>query len=290
MKISLCHTWQLLMLLALIPGCKSEEKQLRTAGNDAIEENLEDKEENTPPGIRVAGDRSSDEIICQEGVYVTALAKTQNFTNLFNIICENGATNTLFSELINNAYKGEGDPQINALSTDLSKENHITLITASAVYLPNKSPMDLSKINVYQIFAEGVNERNTFININVESITEFPGNKSTRETILNYDLTNANGAGISDKRKTAINSYALLEGYEEATITTEHLLNPNENHYYARTNGLTINYKNPEGGMYLIMISELIMTNRMDPERMILTTSDIHKGSNRIIYDRLTNP
>ena len=278
------HTAILFITICGIQACQDSET-VNDSSRSQLSSNLNDNGKTNSK--RDVNGRSTDEIICQEGRYITVNANNQDFSDLFNAVCEKGTTNEFFAKLLEKAYKGVGEPEIVSLKTEIDDRNVITLVNASAVYLSGKTPMDLSKIDVHKIFADGIASGNSFINIDVEGIETFPGNKSVKETIVSYDLTNANGAGIFDRRKTAINAYALLEGYEDATITTEHLLESENNHYYAITNGLTINYKSSNGGMYLVMISELIMTNRFDPNRMIKTTEDINKGSNKIIYERL---
>ncbi len=231
--------------------------------------------------------RSIEDVLCQEGPRVTAAAKKADFSAQFALICEGGRTNALFKSSITGAYQGTGVPQVNVvkLTTDDNFVTNITLVYA--IKAPLANPSLFADLKPHDIFAAGIRESNSELAITVESRASFPGKASVEQVVLNYDLKVANGASIFDRRRTEFNTYLLVESNRDIAVSTEHLLDADTNEYYHIANGLTIGLKAENNQSYLLFVTDLVIKNRIEPERMKVTLSNLNMGVAKMLQKHL---
>ncbi len=274
-----------LSFLTLTASCaKKSFDAPKTAGETATASGEANPSINDLPLI---DNRPAEQVLCQDGPKVVAAANKDDFSSLFKLVCQGNATTPLFKDLIANAYKG-GEPVPRVYRMDVG-DLYITtlgLVYAIKATLPN--PSLFADLKPHDIFANGIKEANSELVIKVESRENFPGKRAVEKVILNYDLKNANGAGIFDRRRTEFNTYLLVEGNRDITVSTEHLLDAEKNRTYHTARGLTIGVKGEEGQTYLVFFTELVIKNQIDPPRMKQTMTDLNRGVMKLLYN-LTN-
>jgi hypothetical protein len=233
-------------------------------------------------------DRTIEEVLCQEGPKIIGAAKEVDFSQQFQLVCEQGTTNAFFKEVIQSAYQGEGEPKL-FIPNLATNEQYVTNLTlAYALKVPLENPSMFADLRAHDIFAEGIDQDSSNLVINVESRKPFPGKRSIETVTLNYDLTSANGAGIYDKRTTEFDTYILIEDNQDITVSTEHLINAEQNEHYHLANGLTIGIKDGQGQSYLMFITDLVIKNRIDPMRMEVTMQALNLKVAKMLHEFIT--
>ena len=230
--------------------------------------------------------RPHSQILCEDGPKVTEHAGHDDFSNLFKLICEGGRANAAFDELVRDSYRGSGTQKIKVFSSSTT-ENFVTYLTFGySVEMPLPSPSAFGDLKVYDDLARnGIANAKSRLNIEVESRTPFPGKGSVEAVLLKQGLAVADGAALFDRRPTEINNYLLIENIRDLTLSTEHLVDPDTNQYYHIARGMLIGMKSPnEGSSNLIYVNELVIKNRIDPDRVLRTIMDLAAQTQRIMY------
>ncbi|MFW7377791.1 MAG: hypothetical protein ACOH5I_03145 [Oligoflexus sp.] len=210
--------------------------------------------------------RSSEEILCQEGPLVIGPVSEVDFSAQFAIVCNETTTNEFFKELVRDAYQGgEGTPEVKKVQYTVD-ENYITnLVFAYAIKVPIEKPTLITDLEVHNIFAEGIRDESSELVVNVLSREPFPSRRSIEKVVLEYDLKTAQRAGINDVRRTAFNTYLLKEKYEDVSVSTENLVD-NSSEFYHTSNSLTIGLKAENNQTYIIVVNDFVIKNRIDPD------------------------
>jgi|GEM_PF-6329991 len=230
--------------------------------------------------------RVAEEVLCQDGPKVISAANKDDFSGLFKLICEGNTTTPLFKDLIAKAYKG-GEPVPQVYRMDVGDLYITTLGVAYAIKASLPNPSLFAELKPHDIFASGIKEANSELVIKVEGRENFPGKRAVEKVTLNYDLRNANGAGIFDQRRTEFNTYLLVEGNRDITVSTEHLLDAEKNRNYHTARGLTIGVKGEEGQTYFLFVTELVIKNQIDPPRMKQTITELNRGVMKLLYNHI---
>ena len=227
------------------------------------------------------------QLACSEGLQRANASGKTDFKELFEIVCKGKQPNARFDQLISSPYNGIGDPVVETVLNEPS--NEVTrMLFAFSVAIKNPNPANVGAQTIQEYFGDGINEGNSELTIDIENKVNFPGGGSSRTIVLNYDLINANGAGIFDQRRTEVNNYLLDERVHDITLTTEYLLDASENPFYASSKSIAFTMQNEKGdGSIIVFISEMTMLNRIDPERMIVTMRDLNIGSARVLAQEL---
>lgn len=220
--------------------------------------------------------RGAEQVLCEEGPRVIGNAKKADFSAEFKLICEGSETSQAFKRAVTNAYTGTGTPQVEVLKVETG-ENFVTeLSLIFAIKAPLENPSLFADLKPHDIFAAGIKESNSELYIKVESRQSFPGRASVEQIVLNYDLKLANGASIHDLRRTEFNTYLLVENNRDIAVSSEHLLDADTNEYYHKAQGLTIGIKGDAGQSYMVFVTNLVIKNRIEPERMKVTMTNLN--------------
>lgn len=220
--------------------------------------------------------RGAEQVLCEEGPKVLGNAKKADFSAEFKLICEGSDTSQAFKRAITNAYTGTGTPQVEVLKLETNDNFVSDLNLIFAIKAPLENPSLFADLKPHDIFAEGIKEAASELYIKVESRQSFPGRASVEQIVLNYDLKLANGASIYDTRRTEFNTYLLIENNRDIAVSSEHLLDAETNEYYHKAQGLTIGIKADAGQSYMVFVTSLVIKNRIDPERMKVTLTNLN--------------
>lgn len=265
--------------LILLNACSPQGGKFDGAKVDSTTAAANGQEGATAPVIPVSIDnRSIEQVLCEEGPKVTTAAKKADFSDEFKLVCSGSSTTPAFKEAIIQAYTGTGTPQVKVLkmTTDANFVTEMALIFA--IKAPLENPSLFADLKPHDIFAAGIKEGSSELYIKVESRQAFPGKASVEQIVLNYDLRFANGASIHDTRRTEFNTYLLIENNRDIAVSTEHLLDAETNEYYHKAQGLTIGLKAESGQSYMVFVSNLVIKNRIDPDRMRVTLSSLNSA------------
>ncbi len=220
--------------------------------------------------------RGAEQVLCEETPRVLGNAKKADFSGELKLICEGSETSQAFKKAITNAYNGTGTPQVEVLKL-VSNDNFVTEMSLIfAIKAPLENPSLFADLKPHDIFAAGIKEAGSELFIKVESRQSFPGKASVEQIVLNYDLKLAHGASIFDTRKTEFNTYLLVENNRDIAVSSEHLLDADTNEYYHKAQGLTIGIKADAGQSYMVFVSNLVIKNRIEPERMKVTLTNLN--------------
>jgi hypothetical protein len=220
--------------------------------------------------------RGAEQVLCEEGPRVLGNAKKADFSGEFKLICEGSDTSQAFKRAVTNAYTGTGTPEVEVLKLETG-ENFVTeLSLIFAIKAPLENPSLFADLKPHDIFASGIKEGNSELFIKVESRQSFPGKASVEQIVLNYDLKLAAGASIHDIRRTEFNTYLLVENNRDIAVSSEHLLDADTNEYYHKAQGLTIGVKGEAGQSYMVFVTNLVIKNRIEPERMKVTMTNLN--------------
>ncbi len=220
--------------------------------------------------------RGAEQVLCEETPRVLGNAKKADFSSEIKLICEGSETSQAFKRAITNAYNGTGTPQVEVLKL-ASNESFVTEMSLIfAIKAPLENPSLFADLKPHDIFAAGIKESGSELYIKVESRQSFPGKASVEQIVLNYDLKLANGASIFDTRKTEFNTYLLVENNRDIAVSSEHLLDAETNEYYHKAQGLTIGIKAEGGQSYMVFVTNLVIKNRIEPERMKVTLTNLN--------------
>jgi hypothetical protein len=202
-----------------------------------------------------------------------------DFSAQWKLLCSSGKPSALFDELIKSSYQGTGEPSVKVVQKTVG-ELYVTDITiAYAMKVPLENPTLFADLKPHDAFAAGIKEGNSSLALAVASRKPFPGKRSVEQVILDYNLTNADGAGIYDKRRTEFNTYPLIENNRDITVSAEALLDAETNDSYHLAQGLLIGLRAGDGNSYLIFMNQLVVKNRIDPDRMERTLLQLNKGA-----------
>jgi hypothetical protein len=231
--------------------------------------------------------RGAEQVLCEEGPRVIGNAKKADFSPEFKLICEGNGTSQAFKRAVTNAYTGTGTPQVEVLKVETG-ENFVTeLSLIFALKAPLENPSLFADLKPHDIFAAGIKEGNSELFIKVESRQSFPGRASVEQIVLNYDLKLASGASIHDIRRTEFNTYLLVEGNRDIAVSSEHLLDAETNEYYHKAQGLTIGIKGDAGQSYMVFVTNLVIKNRIEPERMKVTMTNLNIAVAKMLEQHL---
>jgi len=97
----------------------------------------------------------------------------------------------------------------------------------------------------------------------------------------------AYGASIHDIRRTEFNTYLLVEGSRDIAVSSEHLLDVEANEYYHKAQGLTIGIKAEGGQSYMVFVTNLVIKNRIEPERMKVTMTNLNTAVAKMLSQHL---
>ncbi|MFW7378853.1 MAG: hypothetical protein ACOH5I_08605 [Oligoflexus sp.] len=233
-------------------------------------------------------DRSIEQVLCQDGPKVIGLVHKEKFSHLFSLLCDGETTNSAFKDLILDSYQGNDRPKIALLESSTDDMFVTKLSLAYAIKVPLVNPSLFADLEAHSIFADGITTDNSNLLIDVASREPFPGRRSIEKIVLDYNLNNALGAAIHDKRKTEFNTYLLIEDNRDITVSTEHLLDE-ENEYYHLANGLTIGLRGENGMSYLVFVSELVIKNRIDPKRITGTMLSLNERVAGMLHEYISN-
>lgn len=270
MKVTKIIPYMIILPLLLFTSCSKnnsfDSSGIRREANDSV---IEEQAKELPDG------RTGEEILCQEGPKVISLVSEEDFSSLFNLICDSSSTNELFAELIQNAYQGDGDPELKIIEASTSEHYISRLSFAYAIKVALASPSLITDLEVHNGLTDGILTENSDLALKVAERVSFPGRRSIEKVVLEYDINNAHGAAIYDVRQTAFNTYLLLENNRDVTVSTEHLVDE-ENEYYHSTNSLTVGLKTSKNETYLLVLNDFIIKNRIDPERLKKTIIELN--------------
>jgi hypothetical protein len=221
--------------------------------------------------------RGAEQVLCEETPRVLQNAKKADFSSELSLVCEGKETSQAFKRAITNAYDGTGTPQVETIKAVTNPENFVTeLSLIFAIKAPLENPSLFADLKPHDIFAAGIKEAGSELYIKVDSRQSFPGKASVEQIVLSYDLKLANGASIHDTRRTEFNTYLLVENNRDIAVSSEHLLDAETNEYYHKAQGLTIGIKADGGQSYMVFVSNLVIKNRIDPERMKVTLNNLN--------------
>lgn len=210
-------------------------------------------------------------LICDRSLKVAQQAAKDDFTELFRQVCNENAPTEGFVELINSAYAGDGEPEVKMLKEAETNDALVTkFVFGYAIKADMDSPAQFAGLPIYEEFSKGIvdSKGNSRLDIKKESEKVFPGRGSVREITLQYSLPLARGAALFDLRRTQNNNYLLVEGTQDINVTTEHLLDAEQNPYYHSSRSMVFGMKGEPGVTYLVYVTELVVKNRIDPERL----------------------
>jgi len=225
------------------------------------------------------GDRKAVDVLCTDGPKTLADLNKNDFSKQWSLLCSNGRPSPLFAELIQNAYKGSGEPNVKVIDKKVGELYVTDINIAYAMRVPLENPTLFADLKPHDAFASGINEGNSSLSLKVASRKPFPGKRSVEQVILEYDLTNADGAGIYDKRRTEFNTYPLIEDNRDITVSAENLLDAETNDSYHLAQGLLIGIRAGDDNSYLIFVNQLVVKNPIDPDRMERTLLTLNKGA-----------
>lgn len=231
--------------------------------------------------------RTFAELICQEGPRVSNAPKKEDFTGLFNVICTGGTTNDTFKSSLSTAFAGAGEPAITVIENKTGDLFVTRLVFLYTVRVPLVNPSAVQDINLYAKLAQAaVTYETSKLGLGIDGRKTFPGRGSLEEVGIHYDMTIASGAGTSDHRHTAINTYLLRENLRDVMVASEYMLEPEKNDFYHTMRGIQVMIKAPEGevGTDLVYVNELVIKNRIDPNRVSKTVLDLSKAIEKLIY------
>lgn len=269
-------------LLMILAACGSKGFQGKSA-EQAAGSKVDGSNAN-PITIPVLVDgRKVEDILCTDGPTTMASLNKVDFSEQFAAICTNGKTNALFGQLLANAYSGSGEPQPQVIKKKVGELYVTDISLAYALKVPLENPTLFADLKPHDVFSKGIAENNSNLTIKVTGRTPFPGKRSVEQVLLDYNLTNADGAGIYDKRKTEFNTYPLIENNRDITISAENLLEAESNDSYHQAQGLMIGIRAGDGSSYLIFVNQLVVKNRIDPDRMERTLLSLNKGAAKML-------
>jgi hypothetical protein len=232
--------------------------------------------------------RGAEQVLCEEAPRVLKNAKKADFSGDLALVCEGSDTSQGFKRAITNAYDGTGTPKVEILKFETNPENFVTEISLIfAIKAPLENPSLFADVKPHDIFASGIKEAGSELYIKVDSRQTFPGKASVEQIQLSYDLKLANGASIHDKRRTEFNTYLLVENNRDIALSSEHLLDAETNEYYHKAQGLTIGVKADAGHSYMVFVSNMVIKNRIDPERMKVTLTNLNFAVAKMLEEYL---
>jgi hypothetical protein len=233
--------------------------------------------------------RGAEQVLCEEGPKVLANAKKGDFSADFKLICEGSETTQAFKRAITNAYTGTGTPQVEVLKLETNDQFVSEMSLIFAIKAPLLNPALFADLKPHDILASGIKETGSELFVKVESRKPFPGRGSVEQVVLNYDLTVANGASVYDTRRTEFNTYLLVENNRDIVVSSEYLLDAETNDYYHKAQGLTVGVKAEGGQSYLVFVNNLVIKNRIDPERLKTTLTNLNAGVGKMLQEYLVS-
>ena len=259
------------------PATSESSKRVQSSGSAA--ENLHTQK---------IGDRSVEDILCQEGQRIVNRYPERDLQPSFDALCLQGKTTNLLEELINNAYDGLNEPQLKILASDSDAKTYVTNIRiAYAIRTPLSDPSLFAGLKAHDVFSAGIHAENASLTIKVTDRQAFPGQGSVERVRLHYNLTNANGAGIFDQRSTEFNTYLLVEENRDIVLATEHLTDGDSNRYYHRASGLMVGLKTDVAESYFVFVSDLVIKNRIDPDRIAVTLEKLNLTVPKMLLEHI---
>ncbi len=266
-------------------GNREAPKVSPAAGAEAKPASMEPAE----PSISTMVDQKPiEEVLCTEAPKHLSSLQKDSLLEQLAFVCNGTKTTQAFSSLISKAYTGEGIPTVELWKKKVGELYVTDIVIAYALKVPLENPSQFADLKAHDAFATGgIAEEKSQLRLDVLSRTPFPGRKSIEKVLLQYNLTNADGAGIYDKRKTEFNTYTLLENRRDIILGTEELLEADTNQSYHMAQGLLIGLRAGDGESYLVFVNQMVIKNRIDPDRLQRTLVSLNKGAARIL-SRLT--
>ena len=103
---------------------------------------------------------------------------------------------------------------------------------------------------------------------------------------MRHRIQLARGASLYDTRNTQINNYLFVESTRDVTLSTEHLIDEDNEHYHVARGILVGVQSEDDDETYLVYVNEIVVKNRIDPARLIETVTNLSKASQQIIYEQ----
>ena len=228
-------------------------------------------------------------VLCENAPKVVTKAGKADLTEVFGLICVDNSPSNLLGDLFSKAYTGAGTPQVSVLVYDESDIFVTKFLYGYAVRVKLGSPALFTEIPLYEELSKGLKTEDSLLSVKKVAEEFFAGKGSFRTLRVEYDMPYAEGAGIFDKRTTESTTYLLAETSQDINITVEHLLNPEQNEYYLRSNGLVIGVKGSPGETYLVYINDFVVVNRFDTKRLkraVLKLTEKLQESVRAVAER----
>ncbi|WP_141734653.1 hypothetical protein [Oligoflexus tunisiensis] len=274
---------------ALMVSCTAAPKAFDSSNAAGTNAPVVEAPTRTVDAAPAVDNRGPEQLLCEEGPKVTAAAKKADFSEQFKLICDGSKTTALFKETMAKAFAGTGEPAVNLLKSKTNPNFDTEMTMIYAIKAPLKSPSEFADLKPHDILAAGIKESGSEIFVTVESRKPFPGKGSLEQVVLNYDLRLANKASLFDKRRMEFNSYLLNETNRDIVVSTEHLLDVDKNEFYHKAQGLTIGIKGEDGQSYFVFITDIIIKNRIDTDRMKATLSNLNIGTARMLGEFLVS-
>ena len=238
------------------------------------------------PKPKPKDDHPIEDILCQDGLRVANATGHADYTRIFATICTEGAVNKRFQEVLATAYDGANTPSVTVVERETNDMYVTSLLFLYAIKVPLNGPKEFADMQIYQrLDGRGIDHERSRLQTDVESREQFPGGSRVEKVQLQHHLLLAEGAALYDKRHTEINNYLLVETTRDITLSTEHLLDADNEHYHL-ANGILVGLKGTEAGYTNLMyVNELVVKNRIDPKRMTNTILNLSKSVQQAIYE-----
>ncbi len=215
-------------------------------------------------------------LVCGRSQSVLKNTDYDDFSDIFGVICDKDVPNKTFDAILKQAYTGSSEPQITTNRLKIGDLFVTDYIYSFAVKLPVNSPGDLAGFPIYEEVSKGLKTIDSQLMITKGKDTTFPGKGVVRSLEQHYSMPLAKGAGLYDTRTTLTNTYLLMEGSQDVNLSAEHLLNPDATEYYNATRQIVLGIKGEAPGFsYQVYITQLVVINRFDPERLVKASADL---------------
>lgn len=222
-------------------------------------------------------------LICSKGPEALKYTDYDDFSDLFNVVCKDGAPNTNFSQILNQSATDIGEPKVSVFRLNIEKDLYTTdFIYAFAVKVPVSSPVQLTAYPILEEMSKGLKTADSEVRFSKGKEAIFPGRGVVRSIEQSYSMPLAKGAALFDKRSTLTNTYLLAEGNNDINLVAEHLIGTAE--YYNASRQLVFSLKGESPNTtYMVYLNQLIVINRFDPQRLTSAATELSQLIPQII-------
>jgi hypothetical protein len=214
-------------------------------------------------------------LICSQSHEVLKYTDYDDFTDLFNVICKDGAPNKNFTDILNTSATATVEPQVRTFKLQVEPELYTTdFIYAFSVKVPVSSPLELTAYPIFEEMSKGLKTADSEVQFKKDKEVIFPGRGVVRSIEQSYSMPFAKGAALYDKRSTLTNTYLLAEGNNDINFVAEHLLGNAE--FYNATRQLIFSFKGETPNTtYMVYLNQLVVINRFDPQRLTAAATEL---------------